>query len=172
MCGYEVILTQRGKKLRNKKKILSWLEKHKENLLCNLIFKYYEVLTYLFFGVLTTLVNLIFFTILEGVLGQDNWYLSNLPAILLAIMFAYLTNRSFVFDSVGGFWEEMYKFFSARIVVSLIFEYGVVFLLYNVLNFTAKLDFYFFTISWFKIISTIFVLVANYIASKIFVFKK
>jgi len=158
--------------LRNKQKILLWLSKHKGNFLLDLIYKYYEILTYLFFGVLTTLVNVVFFTILETFLGQNKWFLSNLPAILLAILFAYLTNRSFVFDSVGGFWEEMYKFFSARIVVSIVFEYGVVFLLYNVLGFTAKLDLFFFTISWFKIISTIFVLVANYIVSKVFVFKK
>lgn len=158
--------------MRNKQKILLWLSKHKGNFLLDLIYKYYEILTYLFFGVLTTLVNVVFFTILETFLGQNKWFLSNLPAILLAILFAYLTNRSFVFDSVGGFWEEMYKFFSARIVVSIVFEYGVVFLLYNVLGFTAKLDLFFFTISWFKIISTIFVLVANYIVSKVFVFKK
>jgi len=158
--------------MRNKQKILLWLSTHKGNFLLDLIYKYYEVLTYLFFGVLTTLVNVVFFTILETFLGQSKWYLSNLPAILLAIMFAYLTNRSFVFDSVGGFWEEMYKFFSARILVSIVFEYGVSFLLFNILGFTAKLDLFFFTISWFKIISTIFVLVANYLASKVFVFKK
>lgn len=158
--------------MRNRQKILNWLSKHPDNALWRLTARYYEVLTYLFFGVCTTLVNLVVFTVLETILGQSNWYLSNLPAILLAILFAYLTNRSFVFESTGGFWYEMYKFFSARILTSLLFEYGLVYLLYNILNFTAMLDLYVFSISWFKIISTAAVLVANYIASKLFVFKK
>ncbi len=158
--------------MRNKQKIMIWLSKHEDNRIFSLIKKYYELLAYLFFGVLTTLVNIIVFTILEMTLGQSNWYVSNLPAILLAILFAYITNRSFVFDSTGSFWTEMYKFFSARILVSLIFEYGMVYLLYNILNFTAKLNLVIFEISWFKIISTVGVLVANYIASKLFVFAK
>lgn len=158
--------------MRNREKIKSWLSKNEGNLIWRLVAQYYEVLAYLFFGVLTTLVNLIVFTILETLLGQSNWYLSNLPAILLAILFAYLTNRSFVFESTGSFWKELYKFFSARILVSLLFEYGAVYLMYNILRFDAQLNLVFFTISWFKIISAIGVLTANYIASKLFVFKK
>ena len=150
---------------------MNWLSARQNNRFWRLAARYYEVLAYLFFGVCTTLVNLIVFTVLENFLGQDSWYLSNLPAILLAILFAYLTNRSFVFDSEGGFWQEMYKFFSARILTSLLFEYALSYLLFNLLHFTAQLDLYFFTISWFKIISTITVLIANYIASKLYVFK-
>ena len=157
--------------MRNKQKIMIWLSKHQDSAFLRLTARYYEVLTYLFFGVCTTLVNLVIFTILETLLGQDNWYLSNLPAILLAILFAYLTNRSFVFDSDGGFWQEMYRFFSARIVTSLVFEYALSYLLFNLLHFEAKLDLYFFAISWFKVITTMAVLIANYIASKVFVFK-
>lgn len=158
--------------MRNKQRIIKWLAKHEDNAILRLIARHYEVLSYLFFGVLTTLVNLIVFIILETLLGQSNWYFSNLPAILLAILFAYVTNRSFVFDSAGGFWREMYKFFSARILISLVFEYALVYLLYNILHFTAQLDLYFFTVSWFKIISTVAVLAANYVASKMFVFKQ
>ncbi len=158
--------------MRNKQKIISWLAKREDNTIWKAIGRYYEVWSYLFFGVLTTLVNLVIFTVLETLLGQNNWYLSNLPAVLLAILFAYLTNRSFVFDSAGGFWHEMYKFFSARILVSLVFEYTLVYLLFNVLHFDAQLNLLFFTISWFKIISTIAVLIANYIASKVFVFRQ
>lgn len=157
--------------MRNKQKIILWLEGHKDNTLWSLVRKYYELLSYLFFGVLTTLVNLLIYMFLEKILGQSSWPLSNFPAIVLAILFAYLTNRSFVFDSAGSFWTEMYKFFGARAIVSLIFEYGIVYLLFNILEFTAKLEFFSFEISWFKIISTVCVLVANYLASKIFVFK-
>jgi putative flippase GtrA len=109
--------------------------------------------------------------VLEKIVGQDKWYVSNLPAILLAILFAYLTNRSFVFDSVGNFWTEMYKFFGARIIVSLVIEYGFSYLLYNIIGLDATLDLFIITISWFKIIALVFVLVANYLVSKFFVFK-
>lgn len=157
--------------MRNKQKILSWLTERDENKLFRFIVKRYELLSYIFFGMLTTLVNVTIFTFLENILGQDKWYLSNFPAIILAILFAYLTNRSFVFDSDGNFWVEMVKFFGARILVSLTFEYGASWLLYNVLGFDTKLNLVFFEISWFKIISMALVLVANYIASKLFIFK-
>jgi putative flippase GtrA len=116
-------------------------------------------------------VNVVIFTVLESIVGQDKWYFSNLPAILLAILFAYLTNRSFVFDSAGNFWVEMYKFFGARAIVSIVFEYGFSYLLFNIIGLTAKLDLIFFSVSWFKIIALVFVLVANYLVSKFFVFK-
>ena len=158
--------------MRNRARILSWLNKHNDKYICRFISAKYEMLAYIFFGVLTTLVNLIIYTILESILGQSNWYLSNLPAIVLAILFAYVTNRSFVFESDGDFWFEMLKFFGARILVSLIFEYGAIYLLYDVLHFDAQLDLVIFRISWFKIISMLLVLAANYIASKVFVFRR
>ncbi|MHB8962279.1 MAG: GtrA family protein [Saccharofermentanales bacterium] len=157
--------------MRNKQKILHWLSLHDDRVLWRLLEKRYELLAYLFFGGMTTLVNLVVYTFLEGILGQSAWYLSNLPAILIAILFAYITNRSFVFDSTGGFWTEMYKFFGARILVSLVFEYGTVYLLYDILHFDARLDLMFFAVSWFKIISILFVLIANYVVSKVFVFR-
>ncbi len=157
--------------MRNKQKILRWLSRHGDRMLWRLLAKYYEVLSYILFGVLTTLVNMAVFAFLEHVLGQSSWYLSNFPAIVIAILFAYVTNRSFVFDSEGGFWFEMYKFVGGRAAVSLVFEYGMVFLLYNVLHFDAMLHLVFFSVSWFKIISMLFVLTANYIVSKVFVFR-
>ncbi len=156
----------------NRGRLISWLNEHNDNLILRFIAGKYEMLAYVFFGVLTTLVNLIVYTILEAILGQSNWYLSNLPAIVLAILFAYVTNRSFVFGSEGDFWFEMIKFFGARILVSLIFEYGTIYILYDVLSFDSQLDLIFFSISWFKIISMVLVLAANYVASKLFVFKK
>lgn len=156
--------------MRNKQKILRWLSK-KESRTAQILYRFYEPLSYLFFGVLTTLVNLAVYTILEQIFGQENWYISNLPAIFLAILFAYVTNRSFVFDSTGNFWVEMYKFFSARILVSLIGEYGAAYVLFNLLKIDLQINFGLFSISLFKIISQIIVIVCNYIASKIFVFR-
>ena len=156
--------------MRNKQRILKVLSQ-KESKIAKLVYRFYEPLSYLFFGVLTTLVNIIIYTILEQFFGQENWYISNLPAIFLAILFAYVTNRSFVFDSTGNFWAEMYRFFSARIIISLICEYGLTYILFNVLEIDFQIDFGFFSISLFKILSQIMVIVGNYVASKLFVFK-
>lgn len=158
--------------MRNRTRIISWLNRHNDRSICRFVSEKYEMLSYVFFGVLTTLVNLVIYTILESILGQSNWYLSNLPAIVLAILFAYVTNRSFVFESDGNFWFEMLKFFGARILVSLVFEYGTIYLLYDLLHFDTQLDLVIFRISWFKVISMLLVLAANYIASKVFVFRK
>lgn len=156
--------------MRNKQKILNWLSK-RQGKSAKLIYRYYEPLSYLFFGVLTTLVNVVIYTLLEMIFGQENWYISNLPAIFLAILFAYVTNRSFVFDSTGNFWTEMYRFFAARIFISLICEYGMTYILFNVLEIDFQIDFGLFNVSLFKILSQIFVIVGNYVASKMFVFK-
>jgi len=156
--------------MRNKQKILNWLSK-RNGKAAKMIYRFYEPLSYLFFGVLTTLVNIVIYTLLEMIFGQENWYISNLPAIFLAILFAYITNRSFVFDSTGNFWTEMYRFFSARILISLICEYGMTYILFNVLKIDFQIDFGLFSVSLFKILSQIFVIVGNYVASKMFVFR-
>ena len=69
--------------MRNKQRILKVLSQ-KESKIAKLVYRFYEPLSYLFFGVLTTLVNIIIYTILEQFFGQENWYISNLPAIFLA----------------------------------------------------------------------------------------
>ncbi|NLO37173.1 MAG: GtrA family protein, partial [Clostridiaceae bacterium] len=70
-----------------------------------------EVITYVIAGVLTTLVNLAVFTLLSSLFGQERWWISNLPAIVAAILFAFFANRFFVFQSHGPIWQEMGKFF-------------------------------------------------------------
>ena len=54
-----------------------------------------DVMLYIFFGVLTTIVNFVTFYLLNGVMNIDG-NISNLVAIPLAIIFAYFTNRSFI----------------------------------------------------------------------------
>ncbi len=129
-----------------------------------------EVIAYLVAGVLTTLVNLAVFTLLSKLFGPDRWWLSNLPAILAAILFAYLANRYFVFVSQGPFWQELAKFFLARIGVSLLFEYGFMFLLYNIIGLKADLTVFGLQLSISKLLTQLLVLVGNYLVSKMFVF--
>ena len=122
--------------------------------------KSYEVLSYLFFGGCTTLVNIISFWLLR--LAKIELYTSNGLAWLIAVLFAFVTNKLFVFESKGNFLKEMVSFFIFR-VISLLFDMGIMYLLIDVINFNELAS---------KIISNVFVIVINYLFSKMFIFKK
>lgn len=129
-----------------------------------------EVILYLIFGVLTTLVNLVIFTGLSRVFGKDRWYLSNGPAILLAILFAFVTNRGIVFQSTGPWLQEMIKFFASRLFVSVAFEYGGMYLFYNLMKLKSGLKLGRFELSYAKLLVQVLVVVGNYVLSKWFIF--
>jgi putative flippase GtrA len=131
-----------------------------------------ETITYVIAGVLATLVNLAVFTLLSRVFGHDRWWLSNLPAIVAAILFAFFTNRIFVFQSHGPIWQEMGKFFLSRIFISLLFEYGAMFLLYNVIGLKAVLHIFRWELSVSKLLTQVLVMAGNYVISKWFVFNR
>lgn len=132
-----------------------------------------EVIIYVIAGVAATLVNVGVFTLLTMVFGKDRWYLSNLPAIAAAMLFAFFTNRMIVFHSHGPIWQELWKFFSSRILVSLAFEYGAMALIYDLIGFKAAFH---FTpddegLAYAKLITQVLVMVGNYVFSKLFIFK-
>ncbi len=129
-----------------------------------------EVILYLIFGVLTTLVNLVIFTILSRLFGKDRWYLSNGPAIVLAILFAFVTNRGIVFQSTGPWFPEMIKFFASRILVSVAFEYGGMYFFYNLMKLKSGLKIGRFELSYAKLLVQVLVVVGNYVLSKWFIF--
>jgi putative flippase GtrA len=131
-----------------------------------------EVITYVIAGVLATLVNLVVFAGLSRLFGHDRWWLSNLPAILAAILFAFFTNRIFVFRSHGPVWLEMGRFFLSRIFISLAFEYGAMFLLYNVIGFKAVWHLWQWELSFSKLLTQILVMAGNYVLSKWFIFNR
>lgn len=123
-----------------------------------------EVIMYIIFGVLTTLVNLIISFVLVGAFKIDGSIASAI-GIISSILFAYFTNRKWVFNSQAkGFKErlnEFWKFIAGRLV-TMIIEQGGVMILYGALNmpFTPV-----------KLSLTIIVIVLNYIFSKFFAFK-
>ena len=94
-----------------------------------LIEKYYDILAYLFFGVLTTLVNYIVYLPCYNLLGLSGT-LSNVFAWVVAVAFAYLTNKPFVFRSHD--WSaktvipELSKFVGSRIA-SGVLETAIIF---------------------------------------------
>ena len=122
--------------------------------------KSYEVLSYLFFGGCTTLVNIVTFWILRVL--KIGVYTSNTIAWIVAVLFAFITNKLFVFESKGNLLKEGLSFFGFRLL-SLLFDMGIMYLLIDVMNVNDIIS---------KVISNIFVIIINYVFSKIFIFKK
>lgn len=123
-----------------------------------------EVIMYVIFGVLTTLVNLIISFALVGAFKIDGSIASAI-GIVTSILFAYFTNRKWVFNTTAkGFLEnfkEFWKFIAGRLVTMAI-EQGGVMILYGHFGmaFTPV-----------KLSLTIIVIILNYIFSKFFAFK-
>lgn len=133
--------------------------------------KYKEQISYLFFGGLTTLVNWIVYTISLKVFGIT-LEISNVLAWLIAVIFAYITNKLFVFESKNLNFiftlKELGLFFASRITSGIIEIFGFPFLYYIGLNQSL------FGIDGFvaKAFISIIVIILNYIFSKLIVFKK
>ena len=130
-----------------------------------LLLKYKEVIMYLIFGVATTLVNWVVYSLLMKT-SAVNMTISNAIAWFTAVVFAYITNKLFVFESkswnVAEVWKEVVKFFGARIATGLplLYYIGVKQSLFGVEGFVAK------------ILVSVIVVILNYVFSKIFVFNK
>ena len=91
--------------------------------------KSYEVLSYLFFGGCTTLINILSFWVLR--LLKIDVYTSNVIAWIVAVLFAFITNKLFVFESKGNTLKQGVSFFVFRII-SLLFDMGIMYLLIDV----------------------------------------
>ncbi len=126
--------------------------------------KYKEVLLYLLFGGLTTIVNILTFYIFRKL--NVELYISNIIAWIISVLFAFITNKLFVFESKNKTKKENIKeitsFFGFRLL-SLVFDMGSMFLLINILKINDLLS---------KIFANILVIILNYIFSKLFIFKK
>ena len=125
---------------------------------------------YLFFGIATTSVNFIIYTVFVKVL-QVGMTSSNAVAWLCAVIFAFITNKLFVFESrrfdFKLLLKESVSFFGARIVSGIV-EIALPTLLYNI-----GFDFELFGIKGFaaKAFVSVIVIILNYVFSKLFVFK-
>ena len=148
----------------------------------------YEILSYLFFGVMTTLVNLAAFWLSDKILGaraladftlfgrvfkitlED---VSTIIAWVVGVLFAFVTNKLFVFESKS--WApkvavpELFAFIGARIVSFVVFEslgYMLVRnLMLSVMGETAA--------KWVaKLAMAVFVVVFNYVMSKLVIFRQ
>lgn len=126
---------------------------------------YADIISYLFFGGLTTLVNFLVYFPLYNWLGFSG-LLSNVIAWVAAVAFAFVTNKPFVFKSHD--WSkdvvmtELSKFVGCRIASGLL-ESSAIWLFVDMLNRDGN---------WIKIIVSILVVILNYVFSKSIVFKK
>lgn len=117
-----------------------------------------EIIYYILFGVCTTLVNILTFQIL--VILKYDYKLANVVAFIISIVFAYITNKIYVFKSktntIGQLIFEFIKFSIARILTFFIDFFGLIVLIEMV-----KMDKLFS-----KIIVNIIVIILNYFLSK------
>lgn len=127
--------------------------------------KYKEVINYLIFGVLTTLVNYVSYLILSKVFNV-NYLASTVISQIISIIFAYVTNKLFVFESkttnAKELIKEMVSFFGFR-AVSLLLDMAFMYIFVDVLKLNDVI---------MKLVSNVLIVVANYVFSKLFVFKK
>ena len=122
--------------------------------------KYREVILYLIFGVLTTLINIISFFLLSDIL-KINWVIANVAAQIISVLFEYFTNKKYVFESKNkNVIKEFTSFIVCR-VLSLGIDMVAMEVLIDIIKANSLLS---------KIISNVLVVIANYIFSKFLIF--
>jgi putative flippase GtrA len=120
-----------------------------------------EVISYLFFGILTTLINFISYLLLTDLLGV-HYTAATTIAWFLAILFAYITNKIYVFKSQGNILKEFGSFIVFRLL-SLGLDLGLMILLVSYLHVNDLLS---------KIAVNILIVILNYVLSKFIIFTK
>lgn len=133
-----------------------------KNLIRNIFTK--EVISYIFFGVLTTLVN--FFVFKLAIFYRIHYTASTIIAWLISVIFAYITNKLFVFESknfnINILVKESLSFVGFRIISGLC-DLAFMILAVEILSMNESIA---------KLVANVFVVIMNYAFSKSFVFKK
>ncbi len=123
-----------------------------------------EIITYIIFGILTTAINLIVYVILTKVSGID-YRIATTIAWIVSILFAFITNKIFVFRNVnrGVFLivRELMLFVAFR-VLSFVLDIILLIALIQILQMDDLIS---------KVITNVLVVILNYIASKVYIFK-
>lgn len=138
-----------------------------------------ETISYLFFGVLTTLVNLAVFWVLNKLLGEDLALFNNAVAFVAAVIFAYITNKLFVFESKSWSPETLRKEIPSFIGARL-FSFGLEELLLWISKDVIQVSRFSVTVLGLvigglmiaKLLISVLVVILNYVFSKLFIFKQ
>lgn len=130
-----------------------------------LYYEYKEIIHYLVFGGLATIVNFVSYYLFARLLGIDEVISSGL-SWFASVLFAYITNKLFVFESktntVKEFLKEMITFFLARVLSGILCDVGTFALMVKVFHINDIFS---------KIVTQIMVVIVNYVFSKFFIFK-
>ena len=132
----------------------------------NIYLKYKEIINYLIFGILTTIVSLLtYYLLVFTILNPNNaieLQIANIISWITCVTFAYITNRKYVFNSKDkNILKEIIKFYSSRLT-TLFLDMIIMFIFVTKLELNDKI---------IKIIVQVLIIVLNYILSKILVFK-
>lgn len=131
-----------------------------------LYFNYKEIINYLIFGALCTVVNFATYFLFAKIFLVEEVTSSGL-SWFFAVLFAYITNKLFVFESKTNtkkeFFKEITSFFLARILSGILCDVGTFALMVKVFNINDIFS---------KIVTQVMVIIVNYIFSKLFIFKK
>ena len=139
------------------------------NNVINLYKKYQEIINYLIVGVLTTVVSIVTYFLFSLILDIENnilFILANVLSWICAVIFAYITNKKFVFNTTTSNKKEEIKVFSMFVssrITTLLIELAFMFITVKVILINDKIA---------KVIAQFIVIVLNYVLSKLFIFKK
>lgn len=124
----------------------------------------YEIFCYVFFGGVGTVINILIFYLLSQRLSI-HFIIANIIAWMFSIVFAFVTNKVWVFKSKSWhftiWFKECIQFFLARIGTCF-FDMIYMFIAITIFHFEATIS---------KIVANVIVVLLNYILSKIWIFK-
>lgn len=135
------------------------------NIFIKMLNRYKGIILYVIFGLATTAVNMIAYEIAYNRIGILN-LASTIIAWVLAVSFAFITNKIFVFDSKSfeahTLKHEIPTFFGCRLLTGVL-DVLIMFIAVDIMSRDGM--------KW-KFLSNILVIVLNYVASKVVIFKK
>ena len=127
--------------------------------------KYKQGILYLVFGALTTVINVLCYCLVYNVFKIPN-VLSTVISWIISVLFAFVTNKNFVFESetdgIKNIMREISAFFVCRILTGVT-DVAIMWLAVDIMKWNSLL--------W-KIIANVFVTVLNFFASKFLIFNK
>ena len=136
-------------------------------MLYSVYLRYKELVHYLIVGIMTTVVSLgsyylLTITVLDIAIPQQ-LQMGNVLSWVAAVLFAYITNRKFVFLSSNAHVIREFASFIAARLGSLLVDMGAMFLMVTIMGINDKVA---------KLLVQIIIVVVNYLFSKLFVFRK
>lgn len=131
----------------------------------SLVKNHWDIFAYIFFGVLTTVVDYLVYLPCYNLLGLSAT-VSNVLAWMASVTFAFLTNKPFVFKShdwsAKTVWPELVKFLGTRLSTGAL-ETIMLMVTADILHWNGNI---------MKLVVSVLVVAFNYVGSKLLVFRK